>query len=241
MICYRFDLWNSLSRYVTGKLDAKTTQRLEGHLLDCNACRLRLSRLRDGQRFATQLPYEGLQSDAWEALEALIDAPPGSAKPLAKPKKSLTVWAGILTSPRFASAVLGIGMIIFGFAFFLNQQKIGAQQDSLAPAIDVSSFHPVAISNIQNNTAPHVVAEGYVTEVRLDHKDGDLLFKLVEDVSQSEPFIICEIISPINLAPPTVGSHVKVYGVSRYDDGEGRQWHEVHPVLALEKIHDDKP
>jgi hypothetical protein len=62
------------------------------------------------------------------------------------------------------------------------------------------------------------------------------LFKLVEDVSQPQPFIICEIISPINLAPPTVGSRVKVYGVSRYDADEGRQWHEVHPVLNIETV-----
>ena len=72
----------------------------------------------------------------------------------------------------------------------------------------------------------------------MDEEDGDLMFKLVEDVSQPQPFIICEIINPINFAPPTVGSRVKVYGVSRYDADEGRHWHEVHPVLALEKVHD---
>jgi hypothetical protein len=132
-----------------------------------------------------------------------------------------------------------MAFVVLGLSFFLNKQSF-KQVDApiAATTFDASGFRPVSISNIQNNTEPHVVAEGYVTEVRIDEEDGDLMFKLVEDVSQPQPFIVCEIISPINLAPPVVGSRVKVYGVSRYDDAEGRQWHEVHPVLALEKVHD---
>jgi hypothetical protein len=238
MKCYRFDLRNHLSRYVTGQLNAKTVQRLENHLLDCNACRLRLSRLRDGQRFAMQLPHEVPQGDSWEAIEAALDAEPSQTLALPQSRKPGILWRNLLTSPRIASAILAIALLIFGGTFFLNQPKRGQNQAIVARSFDASSFRPVAIANIQNNTEPHVVAEGFVSEVRIDEEDGDLMFKLVEDVSQPEPFIICEIISPINLAPPAVGSRVKVYGVSRFDDGAGRQWHEVHPVLALEKVHD---
>jgi hypothetical protein len=238
MNCYRIDLWKRLPLYMAGELDAKTIRRLEDHLMDCNTCRLRLSRLRDGQRFLLQLPREVPQSDGWEAIEAALDVEPARTVVLPKRRTRPIAWRSLLTSPRFASAILGIAILVFGLSFFLNKQKFGQPQALVAPSFDASSFRPVAISNIQNNTEPHVVAEGYVTEVRIDQEDGDLMFKLVEEVSQPEPFIICEIISPINLAPPAVGSHVKVYGVSRYDDGKGHQWHEVHPVLALEKVHD---
>jgi hypothetical protein len=237
MRCLRFDLWKKFSPYVDGELDAKTIKRVEDHLLDCNACRARLSRLRDGHRFAVQLPRQQPQGDAWEAIAATLDGE--ASQPIFAPTKSKkpVTWRGVTTSPVFASAILGMAFIVLGFALFLNQQKPRQTQIvNAARPFDGSSFRPVSISDIQNNTKTHVVAEGYVTEVRLDAEDGDLMFKLVEDVKQPQPFIICEIISPINLAPPVVGSRVKVYGVSRYDADEGRQWHEVHPVLNIEIV-----
>ena len=84
---------------------------------------------------------------------------------------------------------------------------------------------------------PHIVAEGYVSDVHVsDEGDGDLAFKLVEKMGESAPFIYCEIINPINIEPPTVGSHVRVYGVSRYDAEAGHNWYEVHPVLNIEAV-----
>lgn len=105
----------------------------------------------------------------------------------------------------------------------------------IGESFDEKEYHEVSISNISSNTKPHVVAEGYVTEVRID-KDGDLTFRLVEDLQQREPFIVCEIIEPIRLEAPSVGSRVRVYGVSRYDDQEDHRWHEVHPVLNIETV-----
>lgn len=101
--------------------------------------------------------------------------------------------------------------------------------------LDTRNFQNVAIADIQNNTRPHVVTEGYVSEVRLD-RDGDLTFRLVEDLRQPEPFIVCEIIPTVRLEPPIVGSRVRVYGVSRFDNQPGREWHEVHPVLNIEAV-----
>jgi hypothetical protein len=237
MRCLRFDLWKTFTPYVDGELDAKNIKRMEDHLLECNACRARLSRLRDGHRFAVQLPRQLPQGDAWEAIAAALDR--DASQPIFAPTKSRmpVTWGLAMTSPAFASVILGMAFMVLGFALFLNQQKPGQTPIvNAARPFDGSSFRPVAISDIHNNTKTHVVAEGYVTEVRLDAEDGDLMFKLVEDVKQPQPFIICEIISPINLAPPVVGSRVKVYGVSRYDADEGRQWHEVHPVLNIEIV-----
>ena len=104
------------------------------------------------------------------------------------------------------------------------------------PPIDRAEFHEVNINEIEHNTEPHVVAEGYVAEVRINDEDGDLSFKLVESLHQAEPFIVCEIIDPIKLVPPPVGSRVRVYGVSRYDGKTDHRWYEVHPVLSIEMV-----
>lgn len=239
MRCLRFNLWKKFTPYVDGELEVKAVKRVEDHLLDCNDCRVRLARLRDGHRFAMHLPREAPQGDGWQAIAAALDADDAPMPVTPRPRKAPVAWRGVLTSPLFASVILGIALLVLGFSFFLNKQKAESLQALNAERpFDARSFRPVTISGIQNNTKTHVVAEGYVAEVHLDEEDGDLMFKLVEDISQPQPFIICEIISPMNLAPPTVGSRVKVYGVSRYDADEGRQWHEVHPVLALEKVHD---
>jgi hypothetical protein len=107
----------------------------------------------------------------------------------------------------------------------------------IAEALDLREFHTVNIADIERNIKPHVVAEGYVSEVRVNDEDGDLSFKLVDELGRPGPFIICEIIDPIRLAPPSVGSRVRVYGVSRYDAQADHNWYEVHPVLNIELVH----
>jgi hypothetical protein len=106
----------------------------------------------------------------------------------------------------------------------------------VAAALDLGEFQTVNISDIEQNNKPHVVAEGYVSEVRKNDEDGDLSFKLVDDLGRPGPFIICEIIDPIKLEPPSVGSRVRVYGVSRYDGQADHNWYEVHPVLNIEVV-----
>jgi hypothetical protein len=106
----------------------------------------------------------------------------------------------------------------------------------IASALDLSEFRTVQIGDIGQNGRPHVMTEGYVSEVRVNDEDGDLSFKLVADLGRTGPFIICEIIDPIKLAPPQVGSRVRVYGVSRYDGQADHNWYEVHPVLNIEVV-----
>jgi hypothetical protein len=237
MRCIRFDLWKNFTPYVDDELDGKTVKRVEEHLLDCNDCRLRLARLRDGQRFARYLPHQTPQHDSWQAIAAALDADENPTPFVPVLKKEPFAWRKVLTSPLVASVMLAMAFLVLGFSLFFNKQKPESTQALYTDRpFDATNFRPVTISDIHNNTKTHVVAEGYVAEVHMDDEDGDLMFKLVENVEQPQPFIICEIISPINLAPPTVGSRVKVYGVSRYDADEGRQWHEVHPVLNIETV-----
>jgi hypothetical protein len=239
MRCLRFDLWKKFTPYADGELNEKAVKQVEKHLLDCNDCRVRLAHLRDGQRFAKYLPHETPEYDNWESIAIVLDADENPAPFVPVPPKESFAWRKVLTSPLLASAMLTIAFLVLGFSVFFSKPKSEFTQAFYTDRpFDAKNFRPVSISDIQNNTKTHVVAEGYVAEVHMDEEDGDLMFKLVEDVSQPQPFIVCEIISTINVAAPTVGSRVKVYGVSRYDADEGRNWHEVHPVLALEKVHD---
>ncbi len=175
MKCWRIDLRRSFSLYVTGELEASAVKRVEDHLLDCGSCRTRLARLRNGHRFAQEMPRFTPQLDPWTAIEAAIDARQPNSK-------------------------------------------------------------SVNIADIEQNRKPHVMTEGYVSEVHVNDEDGDLSFKLVDELGQPGPFIICEIIDPIKLAPPSVGSRVRVYGVSRYDGQADHNWYEVHPVLNIEVV-----
>ena len=115
----------------------------------------------------------------------------------------------------------------------VEQERAGSM---IAEAIDHKEFHAVNIADIERNREPHVVAEGYVSEIRVNDEDGDLSFKLVNELGHPGPFIVCEIIDPIHLDAPSVGSRVRVYGVSRYDAQTDHNWYEVHPVLNIEVV-----
>ena len=66
-----------------------------------------------------------------------------------------------------------------------------------------------------------------------DENDGDLIFKLVDNPARPKHFVVCEIVAPLKLQAPAIGSHVRVYGVSRYDAESGHRWFEVHPVMSI--------
>ncbi len=238
MRCLRFGLHKKFSRYLHNELAPAELDRLEAHLLDCGWCRTQLTRLRGGHHLAQQIPTTTPQRDGWQALESILFR---QAQEAAEPTahQAATHWVSAFLKPRVAAVtvvtlVLTIGSLLT-FRQFWPQLRVAP--DALATEIlDPDSFHKVSISDIHNNTEPHIVAEGYVSEVRIDSEDGDLTFRLVENMQKAHPFIVCEIITPINVAPPTVGSRVRVYGVSRYDGKENHQWYEVHPVLGIERV-----
>jgi hypothetical protein len=213
-------------------------------MLDCGSCRTSLARLRSGHRFAGQLPRFTPQRDPWGAIEAAIEKQEAArssreAGASITPPALAAAWRKRLRSPSFA-----LGVVIAVMTALLIAQNISSrrartslEQELIAlEAIDTREFHTVSIANIERNTKPHIVAEGYVSEVRVNDEDGDMSFKIVESLQQSEPFIVCEIIDPIKFAPPQVGSRVKVYGVSRYDGQVNHNWYEVHPVLNIEVV-----
>lgn len=233
MRCLRIDFRRNFSRYLDGELSPRETKRLEDHLLDCGSCRARLTRLRTGHRFAMQLPSEIPQRDVWPSIEAAIAFE--QSESLIKRDRD---WRRALAHPGFAVGALTVALVLLALLAIANRRSSSDQQVTglIANTFELRDFHRVSIAGIEHNTEPHIVAEGYVSEVRIDNEDGDLTFKIVDDIRQAQPFIVCEIINPKKLAPPPVGSRVRVYGVSRYDNQENHNWYEVHPVLNIEVV-----
>src|SRR5262245_34554115 len=233
MRCWRVNLRRKFSCYLTDRLAPREAKRIENHLIDCGYCRAYFSRLRSGHRFAGQLPRLSPQRDRWHAIEAAI----GAEQPSVSNHSTGGARPGILIRPSVVIAGTAVALVLFGVLAVLSLKPASDDVESKLYALEALDFHPVSIKDIEHNTEPHVVAEGYVSEVRIDHQDGDLVFKLVEDVQQAHPFIICEILNPEKITPPRVGSRVRVYGVSRYDNQENHNWYEVHPVLNIEEVH----
>jgi putative zinc finger protein len=228
------NLRRNFSRYLNGELSPHEVKRIEDHLLDCASCRARFAQLRRGHRLAQQMPNFTPQLDPWASIEASIEA---ERAPEQRPRAAAQ-WRGLVIKPGFALAVIGAAALIA--AVLIVSGKRAPEQERagslIADALDFREFHSVNIGDIERNMQPHVVTEGFVSEVRINDEDGDLSFKLVDELGQPGPFIVCEIMDPIHLAPPSVGSRVRVYGVSRYDGQADHNWYEVHPVLNIEVV-----
>jgi len=231
-------LRRGLIRYQDGELGSRGVRLIEDHLLDCGACRARLLQLRNGQRFARELPRLSPEPESWERLEAAIDAN-ATQRATAPTSRTGVALRVLMIRPMAVAVALAILLVTVGMlALYMRTPATNPQSmaERLAGTLDRRDFHAVAISDISSNTEPHVVAEGYVSEIRHDEEDGDLVFKLVDDPHHEQPFIVCEIINPISLAPPAVGCRVRVYGVSRFDAKADHRWYELHPVLNIEQV-----
>lgn len=235
MRCWRVNLRQKFSLYLNGELSPPDVKRVEDHLLDCAACRDRFAALRTGHRMAQQIPRFTPQRDPWASIEAALQAE--RFAPAQRPR-AIAQWRGLMIKPGFALAFIGVAALI-GAVLIVSSKRSPEQERTgslMADALDLKEFHLVNIADIERNNQPHVVAEGFVSEIQVNDEDGDLSFKLVDELGRPGPFIVCEIIDPIHLAPPSVGSRVRVYGVSRYDGQADHNWYEVHPVLNIEVV-----
>lgn len=234
MFCWRFDIQRDLLTYLDGDLDARRVAKIEAHLLDCGRCRARVVRLRDGLHFAQSLPVLSPERDPWDAIEAAISAAPAHATPRPAPRR-VSKW-----KPALAFAGWGLALaLVAAYAFVAGERHVDLGETDRFEASETfnpSEFQAVRIADMKDNTQPHVVAEGRVAEVRVNPEDGDMMFKLVDDLHGDSPFVVCEVIDPLRLDPPPVGSRVRVYGVSRYDNKADHEWYEIHPVLGIEVV-----
>jgi len=221
-----------LIRYIDAEADHRMTKRIENHLLVCGPCRQKLLDLRAGRKMAELLPEAEPGNGPWLALESALDSQKATP-PRESPLNRLIPYRPVISSVL----LLAVGAALMAAVLLVIPGKRDARNPNASRAalkFNAKGFRQIAIDDISRSDDPHVVAEGYVANVSLDSDDGDLTFKLVDNLDQPGPFVVCEIMDPATLAPPVVGARIRVYGVSRFDAKADHQWYEVHPVLDIE-------
>ncbi len=219
MKCYRLDLRRKYSSYIHGLLSVSTVKKVEMHLGSCPACRGLVERMRKVERLISELPSVSPHRNLWPGIEAAL--PFGGRLPSYVP-----LWKKV--------AIVAVFGLISGVLGAVTYGKLSGRSLNINSPVRLEEFSRVPIERIPTNTEPHIVTEGYVSELRINEEDGDRMFKLVDDLHRPESFVICELIDPLDLPAPPVGSRVRVYGVSRYDNKSNHEWHELHPVLNIE-------
>jgi Putative zinc-finger len=238
MGCWHFGLRKKLLPYLEGTLAANEVKQLEEHLLGCDACRSLTVRLRAGHRIALQLAGLELENTSAPDFDVVVQA----AHCGAHASTVRTAWQGWLL--RFATprAVTTLALLVAVQLVLLVASNRGLLFGKRAAsvfqpsALDLADFRPVNLDQLKSNTQPHVVIEGYVKDVHTDEEEGTVAFRVFANPRARAPFVVCEIMSPISLTPPRDGSHVRVYGVSRYDAQTDRDWYELNPVLKIKKL-----
>lgn len=230
-LCYLYK--TDLVSYLDGELSESKAQKMEEHLASCGRCRDRFVRLRAARSFVKKLPDREPVNDLWPALEMSLNAPKSPVR------SRLGLFAGHIRRPAAASVIIGIiGILMMGSSIIIATVRSDRSQPTepaaSSVAIDTENFRRVSIDQLKSNNEPHIMAEGYVTDISVDKEDGDMTFRLVSDPRKPDSFVVCEIMDTIKIKMPAVGSRVRVYGVSRFDGQDGHNWYEVHPVLGIE-------
>ena len=219
MKCMRFDFWRMLTAYLQGNLSGVSAQRLEDHLTNCDSCRKRLSKLKHADTAAKQLPREQAPAHAWAAIQVSLHRAIVPDRP--------RIWMPRIQAIAGTAAGLIAALLVFAF---------WSGQELRASRFDREAYRQIPLSQISHTEEPHVSTIGYVSEVSVDEDEGDLTFKLVDNLQRPTHFVVCEIIPSFKMDTPPVGSRIRVYGVTRYDSKADHQWFEVHPVLNIEPV-----
>ena len=237
MSCWRFDFRRKFVPYLEGELPPREAKRLEKHLLHCKRCRAMFIRLRAGHQSALLLRHlstdETHRAPRYEAVMSDI------GEVVSRRQRWVRAWENwlyMLTTPRVVQVLMVLVLMQLALLIFLNRRALFGERQSvmtLPSALDFSAFHHLSIPEHQWNTRPYITTEGYVRDVSVDEEEGTLHFKLMEFPQGTGPFVVCEILRPLSMPPPSEGSRVRVYGVARYDAQPGRMWHEVNPVLNM--------
>jgi hypothetical protein len=237
MSCWHFGLRRKFVPYLEGKISDQGAKRLEKHLSDCEDCRVMFVRLRAGHQFAQQLrPFEPKGASDAPEFEAMSPDIGEMAHGRHRWVRMWERWLDIRTTPRAVQALMVLVVVQFAILVVLDRKVLFGERGSASvkpSALDFSHFRPLSIQELQTNTTPHVVTEGYVRDVHFDEEERTMHFDLVQIPQGSELFIVCEIISRSEIPVPYEGSRVRVYGVARYDGQTGRKWNEVNPVLNI--------
>jgi hypothetical protein len=224
-------------RYLEGEIPPHKTMRLEKHLVDCWKCKELFVKLKAGHQAGRQYGQIGPVIDhgslefeeLWAAISTKLE---GQGRPN---RTVVDIIRGLYLTPAFRVFITIVlaGSIIF---FVFNRKAVWRADKQVAfpvTLLQYLDFTPVRITEFAFKNQSTIVTEGFVHNIYFDEKEKTLHIKLVEFQHKSEPFVICEILSPNGMTIPKEGNLIRVYGMARYDAQPGRGWHEVNPVLKM--------
>jgi hypothetical protein len=223
--------------YFEGEISQRSAIRLEKHLLDCRKCRELFSNLQVGHQAGLQFGRIGPEinqnppefEELWENITTKFDGLNGRERTKGSILRRLYITPILRIFVTLGLAGLVILLVFNGKALW----RIKEQVTLPATALKYRDFTPVSISEFASETRSPIVTEGFVRDIYFDKKEKTLHIKLVELPHKSEPFVICEILSPGEMTIPQEGNRIRVYGMARFDAQPGRGWHEVNPVLTV--------
>jgi hypothetical protein len=207
---------------------------VEKHLLNCELCRAALLRLRAGHRMAQELRQIRPDRERPQ-FETLMAGAGGTGFGHRARSLVFETWLDRLATPRVVEVLAVLVMVQAALLLSSNRGFLLGARNGVAfkPSdLKLTEFRQLSIPQLKSNTQPHISTDGYVRDLRTDDEEGTVQFKLVERRGGSAPFVVCEIISA-QIDAPREGSHVRVYGVARYDAQTGRKWNEINPVLNI--------
>jgi Putative zinc-finger len=223
MSCLRIDLRQKITSYAHNELSGDSKKQLESHLEECPDCRLLLAKITDVDHVLINLKRFSAHADSWTSIQKGISQNPSVPR----------------FSPLLKGATGAAATILLMFLVFIWGRGAVVKQEAEI-GFDPASYRSISLSQFPHTDEPHVATEGYVAQISYDdeedEEEGDMKFRLVDDLKRPNHFVVCEIIAPYKMQPPPAGSRVRVYGVSRYDGKAQHQWFEVHPVLNIEPI-----
>jgi hypothetical protein len=220
MACLRSDLKQKLTAFAHNELPPDSRKEVELHLENCNECRSRLSGITDVDRILGSMSRLSAPPDSLQKIEANVMKKARSSHVSSFYKEIAVVAAALLA----------------GFLLFAIWNRTDLRNQKFESEFDPKEFQSVSLSQFPKSVEPHVATEGYVQKMTVKDEEGDVKFRLVDDLNRPNHFVVCEIIEPFTMEPPPDGSRVRVYGVSRYDAKAQHGWFEVHPVLNIEPI-----
>jgi Putative zinc-finger len=239
MSCWRPALRKKLLLYLEGILTQPERASIESHLLKCVSCRDALWRMRMGRRMAQQIPRVSPVESPHAGFEASMI---GVTRRVEDRSRRSWKWQDSLepfATPRVVLVLAGVIIVQLTLFVLFSRKALLGERSTGSSGIGYSYLHgfrPITIQNIRLDVQPHIATEGYVENVHVDRREGVIAFRLVGQPNAIEPFVVCEIMRPMELAPPKDGSHVRVYGVSRYDAQRDHDWYEVNPVLGITRL-----
>ena len=226
--------------YLEGGITPRQAARLEKHLAVCSECGNLFQRVRAGHQAGQQFGRLGPQVDRrppeFEELRAGIGA---ALEQRGGRVRTVGNILDALATPRAVRVLIALVLAQAVLLVVSNRTKFlrdGARSAIASSALEFRDFTPLRITEFPSNTKSRIVTEGFVHDVYFDEQEKTLHIKLVEIQHKSEPFVICEILSPGGIAIPREGSRVRVYGTARYDSQPGRGWNEVNPVINIDVL-----